>query len=271
MMPDPAETRLRHCMQQLSSIAVGSARLEAKILIDYAGSDDDLLEKLIQRRLMGEPVDRIVGRRGFWTLDLLVTPAVLSPRPDTETIVELARDLTRLRSGALANLTILDLGTGSGAILLALLVEFPQAQGIGLDISPAALEVAKRNAELNGLADRTHFIQNSWNHAFPDRFNLIVSNPPYIPTADLAGLEMEVINHDPRIALDGGQDGLDPYRQIFPLLHHILKPNGTAVFEIGYGQDRTIPALALASGLHVIQIKDDLAGIPRALALSLPV
>jgi release factor glutamine methyltransferase len=279
-MRDPEFLRRKTCAERLHVVAVGSAATEAKLLINHAGDDDALLESLIQRRLLGEPVDRIIGKRGFWTLDLYVTPDVLSPRPDTETIVELARDLARDRARQSAHngqdLRILDLGTGSGAILLALLAEFPQAIGIGLDISQAALDVAKRNAELNGLAVRARFIQaswdqKSWEEAFPDRFDVIVSNPPYIPTADLASLETEVIAHDPRIALDGGEDGLDPYRLIFAALPKLLKPNGIAVFEIGYGQDISIPALAEQAGLKVIKLKPDLSAIPRALALSLSV
>jgi release factor glutamine methyltransferase len=277
---DQTFLRRKECTERLQAIAVGSAATEAKLLIAHAGEDDALLESLIQRRLLGEPVDRIIGNRGFWTLDLYVTPDVLSPRPDTETIVELARDLTseRLKQNADASqeLTILDLGTGSGAILLSLLAEFPQAKGIGLDVSQAALDVAKRNAELNGLAARAEFIQASWNEtswdsALNKRFDIVTSNPPYIPTADLASLETEVIAHDPTIALDGGKDGLDPYRLIFAALPRILKPKGVAVFEIGFGQDKSIPALARQAGLNVVELKPDLSAIPRALALSLSV
>jgi release factor glutamine methyltransferase len=277
-MRDPEFLRRKTCAERLQMVAVDSAATEAKLLIEHAGDDDALLESLIQRRLLGEPVDRIIGKRGFWTLDLYVTPDVLSPRPDTETIVELARDLTRdlleQQPAPSKKLTILDLGTGSGAILLALLAEFPQATGIGLDISQSALDVAKRNAELNGLAARAEFVQaswdqKSWEEAFANCFNLVVSNPPYIPTADLAALETEVIAHDPMIALDGGEDGLDPYRLIFARLPKLLKPKGIAVFEIGYGQDKSIPALARQAGLEIIELKPDLSGIPRALALSL--
>jgi release factor glutamine methyltransferase len=277
-MRDPEFLRKKTCAERLQMVAVGSAATEAKLLIDYVGNDDALLESLIQRRLLGEPVDRIIGKRGFWTLDLYVTPDVLSPRPDTETIVELARDLTRdlveRQPAPSKKPTILDLGTGSGAILLALLAEFPQATGIGLDISQAALDVAKRNAELNGLAARAEFIQaswdrTSWSDTLNQHFDLVVSNPPYIPTADLAALETEVIAHDPVIALDGGEDGLDPYRLIFAALPKLLKPKGIAVFEIGYGQDKSIPALARQAGLEIIELKPDLSGIPRALALSL--
>ena len=270
MMNDDAEHRLRLCTTRLRAIAIGSARLEAKILIDHAGSNEAVLEKLINRRLKGEPVDRIVGMRGFWTLDLLVTPDVLSPRPDTETIVSLALELVHERMARNGPLQILDLGTGSGAILLSLLKELPEARGIGLDISPAALAVAKRNAEMNGLADRASFVVGDWKQSFSNRFDLVVSNPPYIPTRDLATLETEVIDHDPIIALDGGADGLDPYRIIFEQLQHLLKPEGIAVFEFGYGQSQSIQLLMNEYKLYKIQIKSDIAAIPRALALSFP-
>jgi release factor glutamine methyltransferase len=260
---------LEATINRIMAVAQGSARLEARLLCETAAGNRQMLEGLILRRLAGEPVDRIIGHRGFWTLDLLVSPAVLSPRPDTETVVELARDLARQRFPAHQKLRILDLGTGSGAILLALLSEFPDASGLGIDISPAALDIAERNAALNALSGRALFKPGSWGEGITEHFDIIVSNPPYIPTGELAALEREVRNHDPHLALDGGKDGLDPYRAIFPQLHHLLKPEGIAVFEIGYGQDQSIPALATASNLYCLQLKADLSRIPRALAVAI--
>jgi release factor glutamine methyltransferase len=248
-LTDPV--RLRATAEQLSAVAGDAARVEARWLLEAAGADRDLLEAFVIRRLAGEPVDRIVGRRGFWTLDLAVTPDVLSPRPDTETIVRAAlehavgdRDRPR---------RILDLGTGSGAILLALLAELPQAHGTGMDISAAALAVAQANARANDLDDRTEWRQGSWAKGIPGRFDLVVSNPPYIPSADIAGLDIEVRDHDPVLALDGGADGLDCYRAILPALPDLLAPEGIA--------------LAAAAGLAVVEIRPDFGGVPRAVVL----
>jgi release factor glutamine methyltransferase len=256
---------------RIAKVAVGSARQEARILHEVAGSDLERLEAFILRRLAGEPVDRIAGHRGFWTLDLMVTPEVLSPRPDTETIVETARDLLLKRHGNQRHghqghgndpsLRFLDLGTGSGAILLALLAEFPNATGVGMDISTSALSVALANVGRNGLQGRADMRVGSWqsigwDEGFTEQFDLVVSNPPYIPHADLATLEPEVRLHDPMLALD-----------IFPSLPRLLGSDGIAVFEIGYGQHETIPALAVECNLNIVKLVSDLAGIPRALAL----
>ncbi|MFM9974273.1 MAG: peptide chain release factor N(5)-glutamine methyltransferase [Beijerinckiaceae bacterium] len=260
--------RLRAVTERLKKIAAGGARLEAKMLIEAAGNDADSLESLVQRRLAGEPADRLAGRRGFWTLDLIVTPDVLSPRPDSETIVELACDLVLETHARHAALRILDLGTGSGALLLALLAEFPMATGLGIDISTPALEVARRNAARNGLAEQAAFAHGVWLEGLSERFDLILSNPPYISTGEIAGLEIEVREHDPALALDGGLDGLDAYRAILPVLSGFLAHGGIAVFEIGYGQESAVTRLADAVGLKVVSIKNDLSRIPRAIAMS---
>ncbi len=260
--------RLRVVTERLKKIAAGSARLEAKMLMDAAGNDADNLESLVQRRLAGEPADRLAGRRGFWTLDLIVTPDVLSPRPDSETIVELACDLVLETHARHAALRILDLGTGSGALLLALLAELPGATGLGIDISTQALDVARRNAARNGLTERAAFEHGVWMEGLSERFDLILSNPPYIATGDIAGLETEVREHDPALALDGGLDGLDAYRAILPVLAGSLTSRGIAVFEIGFGQERDVTRLADTAGLNILSIRKDLSGIPRAIAMS---
>jgi release factor glutamine methyltransferase len=247
---------------RLSPIAGEAARLEARWLVEAAGGDARMLDSFVARRLAGEPVDRIVGSRGFWTFDLAVTPDVLSPRADTETIVRAA--LERLGPAP----RILDLGTGSGAILLALLAERPDATGLGVDLSPAALTVARRNADRTGLAARVAFLAGGWDAALGQRFDLVVSNPPYIPTADIADLDPEVRDHDPHLALDGGADGLDAYRILLPLLPGLLTEGGFAVLEIGFGQGDDVSRLAADAGLAVLEIRPDLGGVPRAVVLA---
>jgi release factor glutamine methyltransferase len=262
-----SEALLRTTTERLKTIVSGSARLEAKMLMEAACDDVALLERLVTRRLAGEPVDRIIGHRGFWTHELIVTRDTLSPRADTETIVEAARDHALKHHTKEAALRILDLGTGTGAILLALLHEFPQATGFGVDVSDAALEVATRNASLNQLAPRATFQSGHWATGINERFDIVVSNPPYIPSADIAELEREVREHDPLLALDGGADGLEAYRVLLPALPKLLKPNGIAVFEIGFDQSADVTALAVSAGLRVDEIRRDLGDNPRAIVM----
>jgi len=172
--------------------------------------DKHKVEKMVNRRLLGEPVSRILGRAEFWGLPFILTPNVLDPRPETETIVEIALK----RFSKMPPRTILDLGTGSGCILIALLHEFKQAKGVGVDICTKALEVAQQNAKLNGVEDRSVFLEGNWQDSIEESFDLIVSNPPYIPNPDINSLAKEVKNHDPILALDGGIDGLESYRKI---------------------------------------------------------
>jgi release factor glutamine methyltransferase len=224
------------------------------------------IENLASRRLAREPVARILGHQEFWSLPLAVTPAVLVPRPETETVVELALDqLGSARRGE--RLRILDIGTGSGALLLALLTELQQACGTGTDISTAALAVARDNAAALALAARTHFLATRFADGLAGPFDLIVSNPPYIAAADIAGLEPEVRSYDPRLALDGGPDGLDCYRAIVTDAARLLAPGGRLVLELGVGQADAVAALIDAAGLTLAAApRRDLAGIPRAIA-----
>ncbi len=224
------------------------------------------LQNWCARRLAGEPVTRIIGEREFWTLTLRVMPHVLDPRADSETIVETALDLLGERRHH--SLRILDLGTGSGALLLALLAECPASTGIGVDLSPHACALAKDNAEANGLASRCDIHQRRWAEGLEGYFDIIVSNPPYIETATIAGLDREVRNHDPMLALDGGTDGLDAYREIIASLPKLLVPNGIAVLELGVGQAGAVSGLAEAAGLEMIALRPDLGGVERALALT---
>ncbi|WP_291296419.1 peptide chain release factor N(5)-glutamine methyltransferase [Elioraea sp.] len=219
---------------------------------------------LVSRRVAREPSAYLIGTRGFWTLDLAVTHDVLIPRPDTETIVAAALDAVPDRP---AVGRVLDLGTGSGAILLALLAECPAAYGIGLDRSAGALAVARANAAAAGLAARAGFVRGDWAGAIAGQFDLVVSNPPYIETATIASLEPEVAVHEPRAALDGGADGLDAYRAIVPALSRLLRARGAAVLELGFGQAAAVADLALRAGLGVTEIRQDLGGVDRAVVL----
>ncbi len=218
-----------------------------------------------RRRLAREPIGRILGRREFWSLPFALSPETLEPRPETETVVETALSLMPDRQ---AGLRILDLGTGSGCLLVALLHELPRATGLGIDRSPGALATARANAMRNGVGGRAAFVASDWAAALNARFDLIVSNPPYIPAPDVAGLAPEVREHDPRAALDGGDDGLAAYRTIFSEAAAVLALPGTLVVEIGSGQEQPVRELADARDLRVVALARDLGGRPRALALT---
>nr|WP_249159302.1 peptide chain release factor N(5)-glutamine methyltransferase [Bradyrhizobium jicamae] len=232
-----------------------------------AADESERLEAFAQRRLTGEPVARIIGTKEFWGLPLKLSAATLVPRPDTETIVERALELLRSDGVTDNNLRIADLGTGTGAILLALLSELPNAHGFGTDISTEALATARANAAQLGLADRATFITCDYASALDGAFDLIVSNPPYIPSADIAGLAVEVRDHDPLAALDGGSDGLDAYRALIRQSVGLLAPRAVLVVEAGQGQATDIEALMTAAGLFPAgPPKRDLGGIPRAVS-----
>lgn len=220
---------------------------------------------LVARRLAGEPVSRILGVREFWGLPFALSADTLVPRPDTETVVELALD-TIGADRKTDHLRIADLGIGSGAILLALLSELPNAFGVGTDLSLEALVTARANANRLGLAGRAAFVACSYASALSGSFDLIVSNPPYIPAAEIADLAIEVRNHDPRRALDGGVDGLDAYRALIPEAAARLRTGGALIVEVGHGQSGDVEGLMTRSGFLVDfnTIRADLAGIPRA-------
>jgi len=225
------------------------------------------IEGFARRRMAGEPVARILGFKEFWGLPLLLSPATLVPRPDTETVVELALEIWRGDPPPDSQPRIADLGTGSGAILLALLSELPEAAGIGTDISAAALRAASRNAARLGLASRAAFVACNYAAALSGMFDLVVSNPPYIRSAEIASLSREVRDYDPRDALDGGTDGLDAYRALVPQAAGLLAPGATLVVEAGIGQSGHIEGLMAAAGLMLERpARADLAGIPRAVA-----
>ncbi len=216
---------------------------------------------LVTRRAAREPMAYIAGHTGFWTLDLEVSPATLIPRADSETLIEAARAHARdVRR-------ILDLGTGTGALLLAALAEFPDAFGIGIDLVPEAAALAARNARRNRLADRSAFLAGDWDTALAGRFDLVLINPPYIAQADIPALMPEVRNHEPLTALAAGADGLDAYRLLLPRLPALLARHGIAVLEIGQNQGADIATLAPLE-LSLVEIHRDLGGIPRAVVLA---
>lgn len=253
-----------------------SARLDAELLLAHvlgegrlamlasreAVSETDAVrfERLLARRRTREPVAHIVGEREFWSLPFRVSRDVLVPRPDSETLVSEA--LAHFRGKPPE--TVLDLGTGSGALLLAVLSEWPGATGLGIDLSEPALRVARDNAGRLGLAGRAEFRVGDWVEGLSGRFGLILCNPPYIE--DGAELMPDVALFEPAPALFGGVDGLDPYRRLFPQLRRLLAPGGVAIFEFGVGQEGALTEMAAATGLSAA-LANDLSGRPRAIML----
>lgn len=225
------------------------------------------LAAALTRRLAGEPVARILGAWEFWGLPFRLGPDTLVPRPDTEILVEVA---LAVRPERAAPLRCLDLGTGTGCILTALLSERPRATGVGLDRSEGALRVARDNAVLNAVDDRARFVAGDWCDALRGRFDLVVSNPPYIARAVIATLAREVRGHDPEAALDGGTDGLDAYRRILDGAGARLAPGGLLVLEIGYDQAAAVTELARAAGYRERGLTRDLAGHDRVLCFDRP-
>lgn len=266
----------------LSQTGSDSAAVDARLLLGMAAGLDrtalfskardavsdavrEVFTELLSRRLTGEPVSRIRGFREFHGLDLTLNQDTLDPRPDTETLVEAALDLLP-EAGAASPPLVVDLGTGTGAILLALLKARPDLQGVGGDISTGAIDCAQANAHRLGLADRARFIVGGWADiltAVPAAPALIVSNPPYIPTGDIAGLEPDVRQFDPARALDGGTDGLDAYREIVPLAAQTLASGGWLAVEVGIGQAADVAAMMAAAGLVAGLCLRDLAGVDR--------
>jgi release factor glutamine methyltransferase len=269
---------------RLQSAGIDDAALDARLLVG-AALELDLtgmitqaarqltreeamrLEGYAQRRLAHEPVARILGAGEFWGLPFRLSDTTLVPRPDTETVVERALELFRERTISGRRPRIADIGTGSGAILLALLHEIPEAFGVGTDVSLTALDTARGNAAALGLADRSAFVACSYASALAGPFDLIVSNPPYIPSGEISKLSLEVREHDPHLALDGGNDGYDAYRVLIPQAAERLVPGGALIVEAGQGQAADIETLMTAAALTVERpAKADLAGIPRAVS-----
>ena len=281
--PAPEQTvdaAYRAAAKRLSDAGIDSARLDARLLLGrvlggggervlaegpraLSADEAQRLESLIKRREQREPMSHILGTREFWSLDFKVTESTLTPRPDTETVIEAVLENTDNPQ------SILDLGTGTGCILLSLLSEWPDAQGVGVDASTEALAVAGDNAKALGLAARARFVDGDWSApsglaAVGGPFDVVVSNPPYIPARDIETLEADVRDWEPRQALDGGPDGLDAYRAIIDVLGALLKPGGLVVLEVGIGQADDVANLLGARGFGLLESRMDLGGIPRA-------
>ena len=265
--------------RRLNAAGVDGARREARLILAHAlgvepaqiagyperpVADPHMFETLIARRARREPLSHLTGRREFWSLEFETGPATLDPRPDSEAVVEAALAAVADRS---ARLSLLDLGAGTGCLLLSLLSELPRASGLGVDSSPEALAVARRNAERLGLAPRARFSEGNWGESLDGPFDLIVCNPPYIRSEDIARLEPEVSAFEPRLALDGGPDGLDAYRALVPDIVRLLSPGGAAVLEFGADQAAAVRQTAASRGLIAVTVSRDIAGLERCLTL----
>ncbi len=264
--------------RRLEASGVDSPVLDARLLIEAGAgvsrldivtdprrpltqSQVNAVELLVQRRASREPISHILGKKAFWTFELEVNAEVLTPRPETERVVEAALAVTPKEEPR----TVLDLGVGSGAILLAILSERPLARGVGVDRSEGALEIAQRNANQLGLGSRARFHAGNWMHALDERFDIVVSNPPYIARAEIGALQPEVARYEPTLALDGGPDGLDAFRAIFSGLGRVLAPGGSFAFEVGRGQAEAVQTLAAQHGFKTQAPLLDIAGVPRVI------
>jgi release factor glutamine methyltransferase len=280
--PPPATVAaaLSEAAVRLREAGIDKPRLEARLLLAHhlGVAVADLIREpgrivpcgglgaLVARRVAREPLAYILGRREFWSLDFAVSPATLIPRPDSETVVAAALAACAHRTGPLR---VLDLGTGTGCLLLAVLHERADAFGIGIDRSPSAAALAAGNAARLGLGGRTAFVCGDWNSALRARFDLVLSNPPYITTSSIGTLMPEVAGFEPRLCLDGGADGYDAYRRIVPALPELLNPDACGVLELGAGQADLVAAMAAAAGL-VADTRMDLGGTARAIVLHRP-
>jgi release factor glutamine methyltransferase len=271
---------LQHAKKILGNNHIPSASLDAELLLAHVlkttreqivcyperilGGDEQIrFESAIARRARREPISHILGKREFWGLDFKVNKHTLDPRPDSETLIAAALPLYTPEKA----LKILDFGTGSGCLLLALLSEFQAANGTGVDISPEALAVAKENSRDLGLAKRSDFIVSRWGDEVTGAFDLIISNPPYIKSCDIAGLEPEVSQYEPLGALDGGDSGLECYEELAPFINSFLSAGGYAILELGMGQDNDVKIILENAGLKFIAFKKDLAGINRCVVV----
>lgn len=283
-MNSDLETFVYDLVWKLRRAGIESPRLEARMLVahvlgidyrrlsEYEDELDDIqkfeLENLVAERLTRKPLDKVLGYKGFYKYRFEVSPAVLSPRPDTEILVEAAIDYIQ-NNGAVS---VLDLGTGSGCILLSILAECPGVSGIGFDKSGEALEIAARNAYDLGVSGRVKFLQGTWYNDklggdLGQTFDVIVSNPPYIKSAEVDRLDPEVRDFDPRIALDGGIDGLHDYRQLSLVVPPLLASGGALFLEIGEGQAADVIKIFESAGLKLLQIVKDLSGTDRCIIL----
>ncbi len=277
LSPATRKRLIDHGAAILRAAGVDNPRLEARLLLAHALglpvaallrdpqalADPTTYDTLIARRAAHEPLAYLIGWREFWSLDFAVSPATLIPRPESETLIEAALAAFAHRAPPTR---ILDLGTGTGCLLLSALHAFPGAFGVGTDRSPDAAALAATNAAALGLAGRAAFLCGDWAAALNARFDLVLCNPPYIPTSEVDGLMPEVALYEPHGALDGGIDGLAAYRQLIPRLPALLQLEGVVVLELGIGQDRDVAALARTCGFGATT-RPDLAGIARAMVL----
>lgn len=279
-----ATNALRRAIMQLQRAHIESASLDARLLLEHVlgvtreallldnikmtASQEVAYDALIERRATRQPVAQLIGKREFYGREFKVTCDTLDPRPDSETLIDAVLDMVMGHGswvlGKNNTLTILDLGTGTGCLLLTLLSELKHASGTGVDRCAKALNVARENAIKFGLQARAGFVEGCWGEGLNKQFDLVISNPPYIPTAEIATLAKEVAEYEPKGALDGGKDGLDCYRDIAAQLPALLKDGGRAVFEIGMNQERDVRDICNANGLKFVEQKNDLAGIVRS-------
>lgn len=277
------EEALARATRRLADAGVETARLDARLLLAsvdgmsasavlldpqrvLAAEVESAFDRLVDRRVQREPVSRILGRREFWSLDFAISLATLDPRPDSETLVEAALG----QFAPEPRRRVLDLGTGTGCLILAVLSERPSWVGLGIDIAEEAVAVARANARTLSLSERVHFQTGDWDKGLVGSFDLILSNPPYIPSNEIAGLSPEVASFDPLHALDGGTDGLDAYRALAPALLRLLAPHGRAIIELGKGQVAAIADIMEGAGLQAIERRRDLADVERCLVLGHP-
>ena len=279
---DPVLLVLDRATERLTQAGIDQPRHEARLLLAHVtglskvhqianpdhtieGGAQRLFEQLIARREKHEPISHLTGKREFWSLPFNVSSAVLDPRPDSETLVEAA---LKIFPDTESDFSVLDLGTGSGCLLLSILKHRPRARGVGVDISADALCVAVGNAEHLGLSKRAHFVRGDWGASLGGSFDLILCNPPYIRTADLATLAPEVVCFEPRTALDGGNDGLAAYRTLMPQLSLAMGSDSVVLLEIGAEQAPDITEIVNKYGLRVSQHYCDLAGTQRCFSVT---
>jgi len=273
---------LLNAAPRLESAGIDSATLDARLLLQQVlacdheylirhanslvtAAQQEQFEQLLQRRIAREPLSHIMGKRGFWKDEFIVTPDVLDPRPDSETLIE---SLIKYRPNTQTPYQIADFGTGSGCLILSALREFVHARGLAIDRSAAALAVAKQNAQNLQLSSRVDFLLNHWGNALQTPFDMIMSNPPYIVEDEIPSLAPEVRCFEPFGALSGGADGLYAYRELFPHIKRLLKPDGIAVIEIGAEQREAVCDIACKSGLNVVEVVPDLSGLPRVVVIT---
>lgn len=277
------KTLLDAAISDLNDAHIPTALLDARLLLQHAANitqetvylEPELIiskdviaiyNQFIDRRVNHEPVAKIIGSKAFWSSDFIVNKYVLDPRPDSEVIIETAISLFPNKNDTIR---VLDIGSGSGCLLLSILKEFPNATGIASDISSEALKVVKQNIELLELKDRAKCIQQNWADDLVEKFDLIVSNPPYIPSKDILNLEPDVKDYDPMLALDGGDDGLDPYRYLSKQISTLLKPEAYAILEFGCGQGESVKQIFMQQNYIINEMLFDLSSIERAIVVSI--